>query len=245
MRCCICTGRCGKPFKMENDTEEIKSLETAIKNLIELGKEFGDKFESQTLGTVVHTTACFLTMAANTLDQGQRQLNFSNKEDWKNLISNINRFFYAHVHTAIEVELIEFSNKKGIKIESTVKRKLLEKYEKNLKQKIPNEHHKDIEDFLQENTPDRPSAMDFLNCSLKGTGFSEDEKKYFRIFYEALSILRNKSSHSDPSLHGYEKDKLKQAKLDFLISPKGTLKSQPGHYFYISKMVMVFLNNLS
>jgi hypothetical protein len=229
---------------MDSSIDEIKSLDIAIKNLIDLGKEFGDKFEFQTLGTVVQSTACFLTIAANTLDHGQRQLNFSDKGDWQNLISNINRFFYAHVHTAIEVELIEFCNRKKIKIESTVKRKLFEKYEKTLKQKIPTEHQKDIEDFLQENTSDRPSSMDFLNSSLKEISFSEDEKTYFRIFYEALSILRNKSSHSDPSLNDYESKKLKQAKLDFLISSQGTLQSQPGHYFHISKMVMIFLDNL-
>jgi len=101
---------------MEQDGEGIKSLDTAIKDLIDLGKVFGNKFELQTLGTVVQSTACFLTIAANTLDQGQRQLNFSNKEDWKNLINNINRFFYAHVHTAIEVELIDFSKKRISKL---------------------------------------------------------------------------------------------------------------------------------
>jgi len=86
--------------------------------------------------------------------------------------------------------------------------------------------------------------MDILNFSLKGSSFKEKEKKYFRIFYEALSILRNKSSHSVPELSDYEKNKIKQAKLDFLISPQGKLQSQPRHYFYISKMAMVFLNNL-
>jgi hypothetical protein len=50
-----------------------------------LEKEIGARFELRTLGTVVQGTICFLTIAANTLNEGQRKLKFTAKDDLSNL----------------------------------------------------------------------------------------------------------------------------------------------------------------
>jgi hypothetical protein len=226
------------------DISVTGSLDKAIKNLVDLGRNLGDKLQFQTLGTVIQTTTCFLTVAANTQDNGQRQLTFSKHQDWKNLMSNINRFFYAHLHTAIELELVEFCKNQNISIQSSQKRRLLEKYEKELKKEVPNDFHSKIESFLHKNAYDRPSTMDILNTALTQIDITNKDKTYFRLFYDALSILRNKSSHSDSALSASEKSRLQQAKLDFLISDEGELHSQAGHYVIISKMTMACLSAL-
>jgi hypothetical protein len=225
--------------------EEIKSLDAALTNLVSLEKDLGTKFELRTLGTVVQGTICFLTIAANTLDEGQRRLKFTEKDDWTNLMSFINRAFYANLHTAIEAELLEFCSRKNIEVTLTQRRKLIESFEQTLKPKIPSSLSDEIESFIQKILPDRPSTIDVLNSALTGTQFTKEEKKYFRNLYEALSVLRNKSSHSDISLTDGDKLKLKNADLTFLVSPTGTLQSQPGHYFHLTKMVSLFLERLS
>lgn len=226
------------------NTSDISSLDSAIRNLIELGKNLSDKLEFQTLGTVIQATTCFLTVAANTLDNGERQLKFSEHQDWKNLMASINRYFYAHVHTAIELQLVEFCRIRNLTIQSTQKRRLLDKYEEELKSKVPKDFHPKIEAFLSKNAYDKPSTMDVLNTALTKVNIVNKDKAYFRQFYDALSILRNKSSHSDTALSTSEISRLQQAKLDFLVSDKGELQSKAGHYVIISKMTITCLGAL-
>jgi hypothetical protein len=225
--------------------EEIKSLDVALLNLASLEKELGAKFELRTLGTVVQGTICFLTIAVNTLDEGQRKLKFTKKDDWNNLMAFINRAFYANLHTAIEVELLEFCSRKNIEVGLTQRRKWIEEFEQTLKPKIPSSLTAEIESFIQKILPERPSTLDILNSALKETQFSKEDKKYFRNLYGALSVLRNKSSHSDISLTDGDKLKLENAQLTFLVTSSGTLQSQPGHYSHLAKMVSLFLERLS
>ena len=224
--------------------DEIKSLDSALTKLLDFEKDLGNKVELRGLGAVVQGIICFLTVAANTLDKGQRQLRFSEKDDWNNLMTLINRAFYANLHTAIEAELLDFCKRKNTDVESSHRRKLLKEFNERLRPNLPPSLADEFEIFIQKILPDRPSSNDILNSALKVATFTNDDKKYFRRLYEALSVLRNKSSHSDITLTESDKLKLQDAQLTFLVSSTDTLQSQPGHYFILTQMVSLFLERL-
>lgn len=69
-------------------------------------------------------------------------------------MATINRIFYSHIHTAIETVLIDYCQGKGVKIEPSSKRKVLENFRSNFKRKISVELYPQVEMFFDENMPD-------------------------------------------------------------------------------------------
>src|SRR5690606_14628996 len=132
----------------------------------------------------------------------------------------------------------------SVDIKPSQQNELVKKFERKFKSKLPEDTYSDVKGFLIQSTPDRPSTLDVVNAALKASTLEPKEKKYFREFYEALSVLRNKGSHSDHSLSEHDLRKIKTAKMDFLVTDEGELQSKPGHYHCILKMAKVLLNGL-
>ena len=91
----------------------------------------------------------------------------------------------------------------------------------------------------------RPTFNDYLNTVLDNIpGLGKKYHKAARIYFDGLSIIRNKVSHSDMSLTDDEKKRLIDAKLGNTISKDGDLQMFPEGYKPLIKDAIRFFDNL-
>lgn len=64
----------------------------------------------------------------------------------------------------------------------------------------------------------KPSFEDKVSTLLDECIPDNDKKKYWRNFFRAITVLRNKSSHEDTSLSQIDKESLINAEFGFMIS---------------------------
>lgn len=72
----------------------------------------------------------------------------------------------------------------------------------------------------------------------------ESRKKIWRNFFNALSILRNKVSHSDSFLNINEINVLKKGGFENLLSPELELQTNPLHYKEVCVYILDFFDEL-
>lgn len=102
----------------------------------------------------------------------------------------------------------------------------------------------EIED-LQKISGNRYSFPDYLDCILKNvSGLKNQYRKDARFYFEALSIVRNKVSHSDMTLTNNEHEKLRVAKLGRMINSRKQLQMTFEGYRLLLGDVIRFFDNL-
>lgn len=232
---------------MLNNKAHIGAIDSAIQELVRLHPRTASPapLPHQYIGTVVDNTAALLTAPANFLDGGGRGGRFTETNNWLSLMQAVHRSFLASIHLATERGLVAFCEESGIvpscslyetssraiaKIEAevgendTVRRAL-----KELKAQIPN----------------RPFFDDYLNAALSASQLDKKTKTQWRHFFRALSIVRNKGSHSDPALTESERQKLADGGFGVLVSPTGELVINPRMYVQIASHLLDFFDLLS
>lgn len=87
-----------------------------------------------------------------------------------------------------------------------------------------------------------PTFNDYLNSILNNVkGLDKEYKHSCRVYFDAVSIIRNKVSHSDMTLSENEKTKLIGAKFKNAISKNGELQMTfEGYKFLIADIVQFF-----
>lgn len=88
----------------------------------------------------------------------------------------------------------------------------------------------------------RASFNDYLEAVLKTRSLENDA---WREFFSALSILRNKVSHSQVELSELEKGKLRGGGLGECIDASGNLQFKPERYLHVTKKILDFLDLVS
>lgn len=202
----------------------------------------------QFVGAVADNTAGLLTAPANSLDEGCRIVTFSDDRNWISLMGTVHRSFYSSFHLAVE---------KGLRI-------ICEEKELEPKSAITQQGAAvvgTIREFTSgiESGTDVKKAMrwleryftrsilhfdDYLNAVLKASSLTKKRQKQWRNFFIALSVVRNKVSHSDTTLAEADKKKLKAGGCEVFISPKGELHSNTTHYSQILKHGLDFLDEV-
>ena len=66
-----------------------------------------------------------------------------------------------------------------------------------------------------------------------------------RKFFDALTIVRNKSAHSDPSLTANEVQRLKDGGYGVLASADNQLQINPRNYYQVAFHTMDFFDELT
>lgn len=158
--------------------------------------------------------------------------------------ASMHRQFFADLHTGVEAGLIQIIKNKNVQIEIS-KKKRAESIVKRIENKIADISiiSKEIED-IKKLVVNRPAFNDHLDTVLKATNLSEDYKKSSRSYFEALSIIRNKVSHSDMTLTDGEKTKLKNGKLGNAIGSDGLLQMTVEGYKPLITDVVRFFDNV-
>lgn len=147
----------------------------------------------------------------------------------------VHRSFFSSIHTAVEKALseqctfVDIKNKK--KVDSLVE-ELGDKLTKTQKR------------VIKSLSPKKPSFNDYLDAALKKNGtIPEHRKTAWRKYFNCLSVVRNKVSHSDCALNHNERELLMQNGFSPLVN--GTeLQINSRFYSQVCNHVIQFFQEL-
>lgn len=163
----------------------------------------------------------------------------------------MHRACISSLHIAVEAALNEFIHSKNLRIEISIV-KQCSKIVKNIREKttecsLIEKELKEIEHL----GGNHPQFQDYLNTVLNNTVLFEDlktDKKYkeeTRAYFDALSVVRNKSSHyTNQPLKENEKMRLKRGHLGKMIDDDGLLQMDVQFYKPIFGDIIKFVNCL-
>lgn len=192
----------------------------------------------QYIGTMIDNTVCLLCSAGNSLDNGNRLIKFSDQRNWISLIKTIHRSFFSSVHTALECGIIEECVYRNITVESSEKKRYVKILE-NLDSDDPNV--KKLRAYFEKR---KPSFKDYLNKILVSSKMNNERRKIWISLIDGLSIIRNKASHSDPSLSEHEREILQNGGFAVMISQSGELHMNPQYYPQTVQFILDFWDEL-
>lgn len=192
----------------------------------------------QYIGTIADNTVGLLATAANSLDGGCRHLVFESERNWLSLMTAVHRSFVSGVHSALERALAHICEERGIEIRISAQRRV-KKLAKSLEGKLTQDERKKIESLA----PKAPSFSDYLEAVLSISQLKNDRKVMWRRYLVGLSLIRNKVSHSDPSLTSAQVEELKKAGFGTLVST-GELLLNPRSHRQICDHLIQFLREV-
>lgn len=215
------------------EIRHLKRIQESIDELMPLSVTSAApaSIQYQYIGTLVDNTLVLLTGVANSLDGGGRSIWFSDFENWVSAMQAVHRSFYSSLISFIEKGLSDFCEQKKIEVKSG-REKTAESIIKtsNVGDKLAKK--------IKQLAGDRPDFMDYIDVVIVNT--IPEREKHWRPFFEALKVVRNKSSHSDPSLSSLEKEKLKKGGLGALVSKSSNLQINTRNYKQIIDCVLQF-----
>lgn len=220
----------------------IKEIENTMKELELLQKRTAAPAETahQYIGTICDNTLALLTAPANSLDGGCRNIQFTQHQNWLELMKSVHRSFLSSLHTATEM-CFDVILKPDTKIGNGRQENLLKKLEKF---QIEDENLKIFIKDIIKNITKHTGFMDKLEAILNIASLSKEDKKNWRNFFDALRIVRNKVSHSDCSLSQHEKEILEKGELKNLVSKSGTLQANTKMYGQLAKLTLDFFDQV-
>lgn len=185
----------------------------------------------QYIGTVVDNTVGLLTAPANALDGGSRSIRFSDTRNWLSLMQAVHRSFFSSLQLAIEAGLVAICRDRGLQAPSRLREGMESAVDKIEKASRDNDAvHRGIKHLRTFLKSYRPGFDDYLESVLATASLPRETKAQWRCFFRALSIVRNKASHSDPSLTETERNALTEGGCGVMISAAGELVMNPRMY---------------
>lgn len=85
---------------------------------------------------------------------------------------------------------------------------------------------------------------EYLEAALSQSTMKSTRKTYWRKYFDALRVLRNKCSHFRNVFEANEKATLKAAGLSKYIGPTDDMQTQPADYVTVAKKALTFLREL-
>ena len=198
----------------------------------------------QYIGTVVDNTIALLTAPANSLDGGHRLVTISDPKNWVSIMQAVHRSFFSSVHLATERALAELCEGRLVTVQSGLALKL-DKEISSLLEMIDDDATIQQVRRLKKSLPRfRSSFDDYLNAVLEWSDLSRERKRSWRKYFGALSIVRNRISHSDPTLSTKEAQSLRDGGCGVMVSNDGSLVVNPRMYKQVASHILDFLDQL-
>lgn len=218
----------------------LDAIDRAIAELIPISRRTAAPASNQAqyIGTVVDNTIAMLCSPANALDLRGRQVAFERELNWKSLMQAVHRSFYSSIHLASEAGLREVCTARGYTISSP--RDRAELLCNSIGDRLSARERREILALAGR----IPTFSDYLNAVLAGSGLKKARKKDWRKFYDALSVARNKVSHSDTTLSEKERSRLNDGGLGILVTETGVFVTNPRHYAQLCQTVLEFYREL-
>ncbi len=228
-------------------TTHLKAIDEAIQELGAFHSRTADPapIPHQYVGTIIDNTLGLLTAPANSLDDGNRNINFDAFQNWLSLMQAVHRSFFSSIQMATELGLDHLCNTHGVAVSSRQGTKLLEKVQK-VQQAASgaNLQLRELDDLAKHFASYRPVFNDYLEAIFKCASLTKETKKQWRSFFKALSIARNKVSHSHPSLSESERADLVAGGCSVMIAGNGSLVVNPRMYAQVADFVLQFFDIL-
>jgi hypothetical protein len=197
----------------------------------------------QYIGTIIDNTIGLLTAPASILNSPVPRIAFSEDHNWLSLMLAVHRSFFSSIQIGLEKALCELCTTNGVKVVSKFQRTA----EKAFSELVP--HIAETEDAARATKNLRkifrvghPGFDDYLNAALDTSSLSAKDKKEWRKYFRAISILRNKTSHSDTELSDAEKTAFHDAGFGDYLSESGTLRLNSRRYCQVAVRVLNFLD---
>lgn len=163
---------------------------------------------------------------------------------FKNRQITMHRTFLSDLHTNTEEGLRRIIKSQRFRVENSGRNKIEGIIDK-IKTKTGTIDLTDQIESLSRLASTRHSFPDYLDCVLKNiSGLRDQYRKDARLYFEALSIARNKVSHSDMTFTDAEQEKLRIAKLSKMIDVRGRLQMTFEGYKLLLGDVIRFFDNL-
>jgi hypothetical protein len=228
-----------------NRCRHIEVIDEAIAELLTLHARTAEPapLPHQYVGTIVDNTIGLLTAPANSLDRGARHIGFEQNENWLSLMQAVHRSFFSSLHTATEKALADICTKRGVQVTS----RLQTASEKALTELIPElpqtpNAHRVLKNLRKLFRTVHPGFDDYLNSALGTSAIPPSAQVTWRKFFRGLSIVRNKVSHSDPTLSLAEISDLRAGGFSFMVKEPDTLVMNPRMYFQSATFTLDFLD---
>jgi hypothetical protein len=198
------------------------------------------------IGTILDNTTFLLAPAANALlakGEEPRIFRTESEQTWLNMMIAVHRSFLASLQTATEAGLVAICKEAGIEVVPARRDEALKVVE-SIRSRL------DAAPIARELVQveklggNRPEFSDYLEAVLKTKIPRKDRRKVWRRLFDALSILRNKASHSDVSLTQLQRSKLTGAGLSPMIDAGGNLQINPRMYVQLASYVLDFLDDV-
>lgn len=214
----------------------IKSIEKSIVSLKNLHDNvLKNKINDDFILSATSSILALLCSSANSLDNGKRCTNYDNFQDWKNLMVVIHRSFFSIIHITTELEIDKIIETHGIIVTPSVFKKILSKINK-LEQN--NQTVMQLKKELEKKS--HISFQDKIDSILRHYKFNKSKKSEWKYFFNGLTILRNKCSHSNSKINTYEQNILNNSCLKKLIR-KDSITMNTGYYTEIINKLYDFL----
>lgn len=197
----------------------------------------------QYVGTIVDNTIGLLTAPANSLDAGSRHIGFEQDGNWLSLMQSVHRSFFSSLHTATERALVEICAERKVEVVSRLQA-AAEKAFGDLDSEIPKTGaaHRAVKNLRKLFRTVRPGFDDYLNTVIERSALQPEVRLNWRRYFRALSIVRNKASHSDPTLSPAEVTDLRTGGFAAMIQKPETLVMNPRMYFQVATFTLDFLD---
>jgi len=216
-------------------------INQALPQLVEIHKRTAkpELLLHQYVGTIADSLAGLLDGAANSLI-GNSRIVFSELRSWEIMSSLILRSFFSHMHSSIEQGFIEFYTTQQLSLpKSTRNQKIIKKI-----LKIENEHAYDLSELRKFFKDSPPTFTDYLNGLLKESSLRKKRKEIWNNYFKALTIIRNKASHSNAILNENEITELNKGGFTPMISKNNTIEANPLYYVQVINFTLDFFDEL-
>lgn len=197
----------------------------------------------QFIGTVVDNAVGLLTAPANALDGGARAVRFSDIANWLSLMKAVHRSFFSSLHLAIESGLVALCREREVVVYNRFYKSAIEAVAQIEREagssKTVQRAVKTLHTYLKRQ---HTRFDDYLHAVLDPISLPRETKTQWRRFFRALSIVRNKASHSDVSLTGIERKALLDGGCGVMISSSGELVINPRVYAQFVTFALQFFD---
>lgn len=226
---------------VENPRRHIEEINISIQDLAQFQNKTKDPnpIQYQYIGTVLDSTIPQLCMAANSLDGGNRNVQYSEFRNWISFMQVIHRSFYSMLHIAIEMGVCDIYERQKLSATPSAAKKNLQIIEK-----IVTDSQEEIDKLKRYFNSYKPSFEDKLNAVLNLSAMDKSRKMIWRNYMRALTKVRNKMSHSEQSLSESDIRALKDGRFDVMISDSGILHTNPRHYAQVALHAINFFDEL-
>ncbi len=230
-------------FTQTQKENHIKKLKESIVNLQGIEKILVKKNPNHSfLYSVIGNAGSGMIELLLYLEGKNPYYNQFDDKFYNNRQATMHRVFFGDLHVAVEEGLRKIITEQKLTIITSkvlMANNIVNKISSKLSDMTAIKHELTEIKKLASN---HPTFNDYLNTVLNHIKrLSNKYKKASRVYFDGLSIIRNKVSHSDMSLTDIEKQKLKNAKLGNAISKDGLLQMTfEGYKFLVGDVIRFF-----